>query len=422
MLIREAKLSGTIEQFAKLDQAIRTAQCVRNRCLRHWMDHRGVGKNDLQKLCALLAKDPEQPWIGLLNSQARQAAAERAWQSINTFYRRCRQGAKKKGYPKFKKHSRSVEYKTTGWNLSQDGMILTFTDGFKAGSFGLWMNGEARWLVIHSKINRVRVVRRADGYYAQFALEVERQEEGDYTGSVVGIDLGLKYFIKGSNGQEVECPKFLRKGEKRLKRVQRRLSKRFKKGVKRQSKNYHKQRQKLGKVHLKTQRQRKDWAIQQARCVVKSHDLVAYEDLQVSNMVRHHHLAQSISDAGWSQFTDWLDYYGKIWGKVVVAVDPRFTSQECSDCGHRSPKALSTRTHSCPECGLEMCRDENAALNILKRGLKRVGPEWNRTVGHTGTGLEITETSGDINTSGLIEQSVSLSVVDEPEKAGREAV
>lgn len=419
MLIREAKLSGRDEQFAKIDEAIRTAQCVRNRCLRHWMEGKGVGKYSLQKLCASLSKDPDQPWMGLLNSQARQASAERAWQSISTFYRRCKEGAKRKGYPKFKKHSRSVEYKTSGWKLSGDGMAITFMDGFKAGCFGLWMDGEARSLVLASKVNRVRVVRRADGYYAQFALDRERVENGQYTGSVVGIDLGLKYFLKGSDGLEVECPKFLRKGEKKLKRAQRRLSKRFQKGAKRQGKNYHKQRQKVGKVHLKAQRQRKDWAIQQARCVVKSNDLVAYEDLRVRNLVRNHHLAKSISDAGWSQFTRWLDYYGKLWGKVVVAVNPAFTSQDCSGCGHRSPKSLSTRTHDCPRCGLVMCRDENAALNILKRGLAMVGSEWNRTVGHTETGLEIAATSGDTNTAGLVGQPIDLSVVDEPERTDR---
>ncbi len=421
MLIREAKLSGQSSQFVKLDDAIRTAQCVRNRCIRHWMENKAVGKYDLQKLCSVLAKDVEQPWIGLLNSQARQASAERAWQAINNFYRRCKEGAKKKGYPKFKKDSRSVEYKTSGWKLSKDGMTITFMDGFQAGSFGLWMNGEARSLVQNSKINRVRVVRRADGYYAQFAIDVERNEEVPYTASLVGIDLGLKYFIKDSNGSEVECPKFFRKGEKKLKRAQRRLSKRFQKGAKRQSKNYHKQRQKVGKIHLKIQRQRKDFAIKLARCVVKSNDLVAYEDLKVSNMVKNRHLAKSIGDAGWSQFTQWLDYYGKVWSKVVVAVNPAYTTQDCSRCGHRSRKSLSTRTHSCPSCGLVMCRDENAALNILKRGLAMVGSEWNCTVGHTETGLKIAETSGDMNTSGLAGRPSDTSVVAEPEKANRKA-
>ncbi|WP_126147766.1 RNA-guided endonuclease InsQ/TnpB family protein [Synechococcus elongatus] len=422
MLIREAKLAGTPEQFAQLDAAIRTAQCVRNRCLRYWRDNAGVSKNDLQKFCAVLAKDAEQPWMGLLNSQARQAAAERTWQSIQSFYRRCKEGAKHKGYPKFKKHSRSVEYKTSGWKLSDDGMSITFTDGFKAGQLELWLDGSARQLILSSKINRVRVVRRADGYYAQFCLDVERQEAEVYSGNVIGLDLGLKYFTKDSNGAEVACPKFFRKGEKRLRRAQRRLSKRFKKGAKPQSKNYHKQRQRLGSIHLKIQRQRKDWAIKQARCVMVSNDIVVYEDLRVANLVRSRHLAKSIHDAGWTQFTHWLDYYGKLWSKVVVAVNPAYTSQDCSGCGYRVQKSLSTRTHDCPHCGLTICRDQNAALNILKRGLEVVGAEWNNgTAGHAET-ASFEETTGEISTSAEVGQPTSVSAVAEPVRTSREAV
>jgi putative transposase len=126
------------------------------------------------------------------------------------------------------------------------------------------------------------------------------------------------------------------------------------KGAKPQSNNYHKARKRLGKTHLKIQRQRQDWAIKQARNVVASNDVVVYEDLKVSNMVKNHHLAKSISDASWYQFTQWLDYYGKIWDKAVVAVSPNYTSQDCSSCGHRVRKSLSTRTHSCPNCGIEI--------------------------------------------------------------------
>ena len=101
-------------------------------------------------------------------------------------------------------------------------------------------------------------------------------------------------------------------------------------------------------------------------------------------MVKNHHLAKSISDASWYQFTQWLDYYGKIWDKVVVAVTPAYTSQDCSNCGHRVKKSLSTRTHSCYNCGVEICRDTNAAINILKKGMKILGVEWqnNSTQGH----------------------------------------
>jgi len=385
MRVLEAKLlNGTAQQYQALDEAIRTAQFVRNKCLRHWMDHQGVNRATLYSLCKDLAR--EFPFAQKLNSQARQASAERAWSAISNFYRRCKEKAARKGYPKFQKHCRSVEYKLSGWKLSPDGMSITFTDGFQAGTFALYCNGEARRDILTLKINRVRVIRRADGYYAQFCLDIERREQVEYTGQAVGLDVGLTHFYTDSHGHKVECPKFLRRAERRLKREQRRLSRKFRKGAKPQSKNYHKQRKRLGKVHLKVQRQRRDWVIKLARCVVASHDVVAYEDLQVRNLVRSRHLAKSIHDAGWSLFTGWLDYYGKVFNKVVVAVPPQYTSQDCSQCGHRVKKTLSTRTHRCPQCGAVIDRDENAAINILRKGLELLGEEWNNgTFGQKGT-------------------------------------
>ncbi|MEZ2339517.1 RNA-guided endonuclease InsQ/TnpB family protein [Microcoleus sp.] len=377
MIVREAKLkNGTKEQYSALDEAIRTAQFIRNKAVRFWMDNQGVSKAVLYSLCKDLAK--EFPFARKLNSAARQASAERAWAAISTFYSRCRKGAGKKGYPKFKKHCRSVEYKVSGWKLSEDCKSITFTDGFEAGTFSVFCNNETQEDLHRLKINRVRVVKRADGYYAQFCFDADRKEKGEYTGNVVGLDLGLKFFTKDQNDNAVIYPQFLRKSEKRLKKAQRRLSKKFVKGAKPQSNNYHKQRKRLGRIHLKIQRQRKDWAIKQARCVVHSNDVVVYEDLKIANMVKNHHLAKSISDASWYKFTQWLDYYGKIWDKTVVAVSPNYTSQDCSNCGHRVKKTLSTRTHSCPNCGIEICRDTNAALNILQKGMNLLGTEWQK--------------------------------------------
>ncbi len=140
---------------------------------------------------------------------------------------------------------------------------------------------------------------------------------------------------------------------------------------------------KVGRKHLKVSRQRKDFAIKTALCAVKSSDFVAYENLQVRNMVKNHKLAKSISDAAWSQFAQWLQYLGKVYGKTVVAVAPQYTSQDCSSCGNRVQKSLSIRTHVCL-CGTVLDRDHNAALNILAKGLKaRAGINLN-TVGHTG--------------------------------------
>ncbi|MFB2894270.1 RNA-guided endonuclease InsQ/TnpB family protein [Aerosakkonemataceae cyanobacterium BLCC-F50] len=386
MLVVEAKLkNGSPEQYQKLEETIRTAQFVRNKCVRYWMDNKGTTRNDLQKLCAILAKDSTTPWVNKLNSQARQSSADRAWNSIARFSANCRDSSiKKKGFPKFKKFSRSVEYKTTGYKLSDDRKQITFTDGFKAGTFDLWCSQKTIVYYSEQQIKRLRVVRRADGYYCQFVIDYEREEKHEFTGSVVGIDLGLKEFYTDSKGNTVENPRFLRQTEKRLRKAQRRLSKRHRRGNK-QSNNYHLQRQKVALLHLKVSRQRKDRSIKDALALVQSHDLVVYEALKVSNLVKNHKLAKSISDASWYQFTQWVNYFAKIHKITCIAVPPQFTTIDCSVCGAKVYKSLSTRTHQCPHCKTVLDRDLNAAINILKKGLKYLGEYLNGTVGQTET-------------------------------------
>ncbi len=380
MLVFEAKLEGAKEQYERLDEAIRTARFVRNSCLKYWMENKGVGKYELSAYCAVLAS--EFPWASSLNSMARQASAERTWSAIARFYDNCKKNKPgKKGFPKFKKHQThgSVEYKTSGWKLSEDRRYITFTDGFKAGTFKLWGTRDLHFYQLN-QIKRVRVVRRADGYYAQFCLDVERVEKRELTGKTVGLDVGLNHFYTDSNGETIENPRYLRKSEKALKRLSRRLS-RTEKG----SKNRGKARKKLGCKHLKVSRQRKDFAVKLARCVIQSSDLVAYEDLKARNLVKNKKLSKSISDAAWSMFRDWLEYFGKVFGVATVAVPPHYTSQNCSRCGSVVKKSLSTRTHRCGKCLLVLDRDWNAAINILELAL--------RTVGHTGT----LNASGDID-------------------------
>jgi putative transposase len=382
MLVFEAKLEGTNEQYQSLDEAIRTARFVRNACLRYWMDNRDIGRYDLSAYCAVLASSENFPWVDKLNSMARQASAERAWSAIARFFDNCKKNKPgKKGYPRFKKEQThgSVEYKTSGWKLSADRRYITFSDGFKAGTFKLWGTRDLHFYQL-KQFKRVRVVRRADGYYAQFCIDQERIEKREPTGKTIGLDVGLNHFLTDSEGTTVENPRHLRKSEKSLKRLSRRMSK-----TKKGSKNRAKFRNKLARKHLKVSRQRKDFAVKLARCVVQSSDLVAYEDLKVRNMVRNRHLAKSISDAAWTQFRQWVEYFGKVFGVVTVAVPPHGTSQNCSNCGEMVKKSLSTRTHACPHCGTVLDRDHNAARNILEIGL--------RTVGHTGTLIA----SGDID-------------------------
>ena len=180
----------------------------------------------------------------------------------------------------------------------------------------------------------------------------------------MGIDLGLLSYYTDSAGHTVENPRHYRKAEQKLKRLHRRLSRKQK-----QSQNRKKARKALAKGYLKVHRQREDFARKQASTLVTSSDLIAYEHLQIRNLVKNRHLAKSIQDAGWGTFLRWVKHYGAVHGIPVLAVEPQFTSQECSACGTRVKKSLSVRTHICPGCGVVLDRDHNAALGILQKAL-----------------------------------------------------
>jgi putative transposase len=368
MLTYEYKVDGNHQQYQAIDEAIRIVQFIRNKCVRKWMDGRGVSKNDLQCYCAVLAQ--EYSFAACLNSQARQASADRAWGAIARFYENCKNKKPgKKGYPAFQHDNRSVEYKTTGWKVEPDGKHITFTDGCQIGRLRLVGNKKQSIETFPTKqIKRVRLVRRADGYYCQFVVEAARKIGHISTGKQVGIDMGLKAFLTDSEGNAVANPRHLRKAEKRLKRLHRRLSRKQKK-----SQNRKKARKALAKAYLKVQRQREDFARKTASALISSHDLIAYEHLKIANLVKNRRLAKSISDASWGRFLSWLNYYGMAHGIAVIAVEPAFTSQDCSACGTRVKKSLSIRTHICPRCGLVLDRDHNAALNILEKAYRTGG-------------------------------------------------
>jgi putative transposase len=374
MIIYEFKIKGKDAQYRAIDEAIRTSQFIQNKCLRYWMDNEKTGKYDLNKYCSVLAA--EFPFADELNSMARQAAAERAWSAIARFYDNCKRKIKgKKGYPKFKRSCRSVEYKTSGWKLSPNRKAITFRDGKNIGTLKLKGTYDLNYFCL-KQIKRVRLVKRADGYYAQFAIDIKVRVETEPTGQAIGLDLGLKFFIADSKGNTELCPQFYRKSERQLNRANRKKSKKFRRGLLPQSKNYHKARNRYARKHLRVSRQRKEYVKRVAYSVIQSNDLVAYEDLNVQGLVKNRHLAKSISDAGWSTFRQWLEYFGFKYGKQTIAVAPHNTSQNCSNCGKKVKKSLSTRTHVCPHCGFIEDRDVNAALNILKLALS--------TVGHTG--------------------------------------
>jgi putative transposase len=372
MVVLEFKAKGKATQYTAIDEAIRTAQFVRNKALRFWMDNLGVGQKQLYRLSKSLRE--EFSFVKALNSSACQASIERAYSAIARFYSNCKKSIPgKKGYPKFQKNCRCVEYKTSGWVLSLNRKQITFTDKKGIGKVKLKGTWDLNYYQL-DQIKRVRLVRRADGYYVQFLVNTEDKVDVGLTGKMVGLDVGLLEFYTDSNGHSEPNPKFYRNGEKRLKFRQRRVS-RKKKG----SANRKRAINKLGRVHLKISRQREEHAKRMARCVIQSNDLVAYEDLRVKNLVKNHCLAKSINDAGWYQFRKWLEHFGIKFGRITIAVSPAYTSQECSSCGTLIKKSLSMRTHAC-KCGFVLDRDWNAAINILKLALS--------TTGHVGTWVD----------------------------------
>lgn len=377
LLVFEYKVKANKTQLNAIDDAIRTTQFIRNKCLRFWMDSDKESKINgfaLNKYSTKLRN--EFKFVSDLNSTAVQSSAERAWISISRFYDNCKNKLKgKKGFPKFQKDNRSVEYKTCGWKLHDSKRRITFTD--KKGIGELKLLG--KW-DIHQYdkklIKRVRIVKKSNNYFVQFCVAVEVNKESRISDGEIGLDVGLEYFYSDSNGHHEENPRFLRKAENDVKRVQRKIYTK-KKG----SNNRRKATSRYSSKHLRISNQRKEHAKRLARNVCKANALIAYENLNVRGMVKNHKLAKSISDASWSSFLQWINYFADKFDSIAIGVNPNYTSQKCSNCGEIVKKSLSTRTHRCNSCGTVLQRDVNAAINILNLAKARDGQSQSNASG-----------------------------------------
>jgi putative transposase len=184
----------------------------------------------------------------------------------------------------------------------------------------------------------------------------------------VGIDMCLECFATFSSGEGIENPRFFRRDEKELAKAQRKLSK-AEKGTPERVKY----RKAVQHIHQRIANRRRDFAHQESRKLVNAFGFMAFEDLGIKNMLQNHRLAKSISDAAWRQLITYTTYKAENAGRVVVLVQPRNTSKQCSCCGAIVEKSLAVRVHACPVCGLIMDRDQNAAINILRLGLESLG-------------------------------------------------
>lgn len=279
--------------------------------------------------------------------------------AFQAFFRRVKRG-ESPGYPRFK-----------GKNRFSSFGLKEYGNGFKIDGRRLRLHGVGRVAVrwhrpLPSTPKTVRIIRKADGWYAMFTCEVDPQVLPP-TGKEIGVDVGVASLVTTSDGEKVANPKWYRAGQKKLRRLQRSLSRKQPGG-----KNREKARQAVARHHLHVSRQRQDALNKIVYKLIQEYDFIAVEDLNIQGMVKNRRLSKSIMDAGWGYFKERLFSKAAEAGRVVVAVNPANTSQTCSSCGQLFPEkiGLSVRTVRC-SCGLELDRDVNAAINILRLGRSR---------------------------------------------------
>lgn len=289
-----------------------------------------------------------------IHSQVLQNVLKRVDKSFKNFFNGC-------GYPRFQGRNRynSFTYPQKGFEITYNGKLKLS----KISDLKLIQHRE-----IEGKIKTCTIKRDGSQWYASFSVVMESEPQLKSTGQSIGVDVGLKSLVTLSNGEQVLSPKYLRQSEVKIVRAQKDLS-RKKKG----SNNRNKQRIKLSKIHRKIRNQRMDFTHKLSRTLVNQYDHIVFEKLQIKNMIKNHHLSKSIMDASWYQLIQFTKYKAEYAGKVVELVNPKNTTQNCSNCGKKVPKSLATRVHKCPYCGLEMDRDVNAAINILNKSICTAG-------------------------------------------------
>ncbi len=302
----------------------------------------------------------ERPSLKGVHSQVLQNGAVRIDLAMKAFFRRCKDG-EKPVYPRFRGEHRydSFTFPQSGFSITHENRVCLSKIGSVKMVYHRPVRGTIKTLTIHKS--------STGKWYASFSCEVEPEHLPEKT-TPVGIDVGLKTFATLSDGQAIANPRFFRTEEQALAKVQRKHGT-LEKGTPERRKH----RKAVARVHERIKWRRQNFTHQHSRKVVNQFGIICVEDLSVNRMLHNHCLAKSIADASWSAFFSQLSSKAEEAGRRLVKVNPAYTSQTCSQCGHRQNMPLSERVYHCPCCLLSVDRDLNAAHNIKALGLQSVG-------------------------------------------------